>query len=75
MLYTSMSGRMPGGTLSGEELRSLRLAVSRSPQQPAIPLAHARKFLELGLVQEAIGGLGPTERGWMALARRNLSLA
>lgn len=56
--------------LTGDELRSLRLAVSRSAQQPPIPAAHERKLRLLGLVQEAAGGLGPTDKGWMALARR-----
>jgi hypothetical protein len=56
--------------LSGDELRSLRLAVSRSPLQPPIPAAHERKLRYLGLVREAPGGLGPTDKGWMALARR-----
>ena len=59
--------------LSGEELRSLRLAVSRIPYQPPIPPAHELKFRHLGLVREAEGGLGPTDKGWMVLARRGLS--
>lgn len=56
--------------LSGEELRSLRLAVSRSRHPTPIPLAHERKLRLLGLIRETAGGLGPTDKGWMALARR-----
>ena len=58
--------------LSGDELRSLRLAVSRTPQQPQIPAAHETKLRLLGLVRETFGGLGPTDKGWMALARRGI---
>ena len=58
--------------LSGDELRSLRLAVSRMPEQPKIPPAHELKLRALGLVRQMVGGLGPTDKGWMALARRGL---
>lgn len=58
--------------LSGDELRSLRLAVSRTPQQPQIPPAHELKLRHLGLVRETDGGLWPTDKGWMALARRGI---
>ena len=60
--------------LSGDELKSLRRAVSRAADQPPIPVAHETKFRELGLVREAEGGLGPTEKGWMALSARGLAL-
>jgi hypothetical protein len=71
----SPGGKSPGGMLSGDELRSLRLAVSRSSHNPAIPTAHEHKFRLLGLVREMQGGLAATERGWMALSSRTLTLA
>lgn len=56
--------------LSNDELRSLRLAVSRAANQPRIPPDHEIKLRKLGLLREAPGGLGPTDKGWMALADR-----
>ena len=59
--------------LSGDELKSLRLAISRSRSQPLIPPAHERKLRQLGLVRETQGGLGATDKGWMALSPRGLA--
>ena len=59
--------------LSGDELKSLRLAISRGQSQPLIPPAHERKLRQLGLVRETEGGLSATDKGWMALSRRGLS--
>ena len=61
--------------LSGEELRSLRLAISRVPNQPSIPPAHETKLRNLGLVRETVSGLGPTDKGWMALSCRGPAMA
>ena len=61
--------------LSGDELRSLRLAVSRFAHQPSIPRAHEVKLRHLGLLRDAEGGLCPTDKGWMALAPRGLASA
>ena len=63
------------GLLSDEELKSLRLAISRTPQQWQIPPAHEIKLRRLGLVRETEGGLGPTDKGWMALSLRGLAPA
>jgi hypothetical protein len=64
-----------GTPLSGEEMRSLRLAVSRSAHHPDIPTAHERKLRDLGLVRETGTGLSPTDKGWMALGHRGMASA
>jgi hypothetical protein len=64
-----------GASLTGDELRSLRLAVSRSAHQAVIPHAHEVRLRHLGLVREAEGGLCPTDKGWMALASRSFAAA
>ena len=60
--------------LTGEELRSLRLAISRyRDKPPTIPAEHENKLRRLGLVREQLNGLCPTEKGWMALGRHGLA--
>lgn len=71
MLLAERSGTL----LSGDELRSLRLAVSRSTRQASIPLDHEIRLRNLGLLRDADGGLSPTDKGWMALSHRGLAHA
>ena len=57
--------RIPGaGELSAEELSSLRLVVTRSfISRTSMPAARRARLVELGLIQNGMGGLMPTPAG------------
>jgi hypothetical protein len=57
--------------LTTEELLSLRLVLSRSfMSRRALLSAHRARLLELGLIQQRMGGIMPTPAGRMAARLR-----
>jgi hypothetical protein len=53
--------------LTTPELVSLRLVLSRSfMSRRALPSTHRTRLLELGLIQQGMGGIMPTPAGRMA---------
>jgi hypothetical protein len=56
--------------LTAEELKILNLYSNRGPKLWAAPPKVDEKLLELGYVEQKLGGLGITDKGMRRLMRR-----